>query len=231
MTNKEKIDLLKKIKADLETSSIPYFRGICGAYKFITGLKPTEEHLVEIGIYKPKDKEMDVYWFTPKEREVVINTAIAHFEALEQSTLETLEAQKAEIEKRIAEMKSDKIDLGKFYKDKKTWDIELSLTPPNYVCIKTGNTFTGRHYPSKHTAEKALLMIKLIQIAYMLNGGDWSAEFGQRGFVLIWRRGKMECVIENYMGTSFGTPQFKTRELAERAMKQFTNDELKKLLS
>lgn len=225
MTNKEKIETLKKIRAGLEPS---YWGGICRAYFNTTSKKPTEELLSEIRIYRPIGKGMREFWFSPTERKMVINEAIAHFESLEQPTPETLEAQKAELEKRIAEMKSDKIDLGSYYKCRTMYSIEHN---GELLMRYINSNDTQLHYPSKHTAEKALLMIKLIQIAYMLNGGDWSAEFGQRGFVLIWHRRKMECVIEDCTGTSFGTPQFKTRELAERAKKQFTADELKKLLS
>lgn len=281
MTNKEKIEILLKMRERIERG---FGSGFCHVYAFVTNSgKPSERELNEIGLFKPEkpfDRSNCGYWYDTDDKKTrieQIDKAIASFEKLEQlpyklkegdkvkvissnlitdsigkiftvkevfvdsirlsngwyynhydvelvneqTTLETLEAQKAEIEKRIAEMKSDKIDLWSYYKGKTMFTAFGSKAIDYHLFA----------YPTKHTAEKALLMIKLTQIAYILNGGDWSAEYDEAGYALLWNREENCCFIQINYSVSHGLPLFKTRESAERAKKQFTADELKKLLS
>jgi hypothetical protein len=91
--------------------------------------------------------------------------------------------------------------------------------------------YSPEAYPTKSIAEKELLRARLIQWAYVLNGGEFVPKAGEYAYSLFIKRGDNRLMVADYSRFLAGEVFFKTRELAEEAMSKFTKDELIKMLS
>lgn len=65
MTTEEKIKLLEDMLGKLQDSN--YWRVIqpclCGAYHYFTNIHASEEDLNELGLFRPDNNRIDVYWW------------------------------------------------------------------------------------------------------------------------------------------------------------------------
>jgi len=230
MTNAEKIDLLKKIKERVIAHGI----GICQSYKDVTGFKPTESSLADIGIYKPSMKTIDEYWFYSKqERLDAIDEAIAKFsnESDEMSVEEEIKSIEENLVKETERLKKLKAELNK----PKTIEEYFNRYGDMHVILDSGVItdfayYRADAYPSRQIAEKEKLRIRLIQWAYTLNGGEFEPKKDEIAYYIDISNDavSVDCTDMNYR---YGFVLFKTRELAEEAMSKFTKEELIKMLS
>jgi len=230
MTNTEKIDLLKKIKMEVISGDI----GICHSYKNVTMFKATESSLADIGIYKPSMKIMDEYWFDSKqERLDAIDEAIAKFsnESDNMSIEEEIKSIEENLVKETERLKKLKSELNK----PKTVEEYYDKYGDMYVILDSGlitdfNYYRADAYPSRQIAEKEKLRIRLIQWAYVLNGGEFEPKKDETAYYISISN---DAVRVDYTDTNYryGFVLFKTRELAEEAMSKFTKEELIKMLS